>query len=498
MTTKLTASSEKSMKTRFPIPGQRIVRSVIAVWCCMAVYFLRGRQGALFYSIVAALQCIQPYTANMLKVGRNRIIGTLTGAFWGSIMLFIELTRVGGQYEENLLHFLLLGVFTGIVLYSTVLLDIRESSYFSCVVFMSVALNHIGDENPGLFIFNRTMDTILGVVVGIFICSLHFPRLRDRDTLFVSGVDHVLFRKDRQLTPFTKVEINRFLQDGIRFSVSTKQTPATVRELLAGISLRLPIIAMDGAVLYDLNTRKYIFTEKMETDLAALVTAFLNRHGMPFFVNTIEDDLLVIFYRTYPNHKYKKYGAPASSGLQRSSEQPPAIGAGVSASAPDTAAASPEQQTSGGAGVSASALEAMYRLYLKKNVSPYRNYVRVKHDVTENVLYILVIDKKERIRALYDEFLRQPWADRCRAAFDTFDCGEGEEILRIYAASATRAAMLEKLRVYVGAARTVTFGPVPGECDVLISDAGGDIFVKELKKRFEPVSLRGWKNMLRL
>lgn len=474
MKTNSVENSRPQVPGRIPLPGQRIVRSVLALWCCMAVYTLRGGHGAPFFSMIAALQCIQPYTENVLKVGKNRIRGTLVGAFWGTIVLFGERFAPGGILEDSVLHYLLLGLFAGVVLYSTVLIRITDSSYFSTVVFLSICYTHIGDENPWLYIFDRTIDTAIGVGVGLLICALHFPRLRDRTTLFVSGIDHVLFRADRQLSAFTKVEINRFLQDGMQFSVSTKQSPATVRELLDGVNLRLPIIAMDGAVLYDLNTRRYLVTKKMDDDLSALVTDFLHREQMPFFVNTIEDNLLVIYYHSYRDQLLRE---TADISFSHPGALPP---------------------DDGQLDVSRSALAAMHRLYLKKKASPYRNYVRTDHDMTTNVLYLLVIDKKESVHRLYESMQKEPWFSRCRAAFDTFDCEEGEEILRIYSHEATRTAMLEYLQEYVGAEKTVTFGSTPGTCDILIPDSGGEYMVKRLKNLFEPVSLRGWKNILRL
>ncbi|MBR3339440.1 MAG: FUSC family protein, partial [Lachnospiraceae bacterium] len=103
---------------KLPAPGQRILRSVLAALLCVAIYFLRGRSGALFYSIIAALQCIQPYTANMLKVGKNRITGTLIGAFWGAVVLFGALWITGGQvdYDTTLIYYIILALFIGIVL----------------------------------------------------------------------------------------------------------------------------------------------------------------------------------------------------------------------------------------------------------------------------------------------------------------------------------------------------------------------------------------------
>lgn len=445
---------KKAGRRRLPIPGQRIVRSVLAAILCVVIYILRGRSGALFYSIIASLQCIQPYSSNMLKVGRNRITGTLIGAFWGAMVLFGALWITGGQleYDDTLLYYLILTLFIGVVLYSTVVLKVTESSYFSVVVFLSVTMNHIGDANPYLFVFNRTLDTIIGVGVAVLVNSAHFPRIRDRETLFVSGVDHVLFREDRNLSPFTKIQLNRFIEDGMLFSVSTKQTPATVRELTAGIGLQLPIIAMDGSVLYDINSQTYLRTVTMDSELARNITEYLLGENQPYLVNKVEENLLVIYCRgvRLNSHELIKGGAQ----------------------------------------------DPINTLYMKKKNSPYRNYVNTDQDVVDNVLYFMIIDRREKVEEIHERLMKQPWADRVKPVYDTFDCREGERILRIYPCEATQKKMLEELRRYIGASKTVLFGIREGECDVLIPDAGGGSMARELKKRFEPVTLAGWRNII--
>lgn len=47
---------------RLPAPGQLIIRSMLAAWICMLIYDLCGRDGIVFLSVIAALQCIQPFT----------------------------------------------------------------------------------------------------------------------------------------------------------------------------------------------------------------------------------------------------------------------------------------------------------------------------------------------------------------------------------------------------------------------------------------------------
>ena len=466
------SSRLRAPRARIVPPGQRIMRSIVAVWLCMLVYVIRGMNGEPFYSIIAALQCVQPYSSNMISEGRERIIGTLIGAFWGSVILFAELLPVGGSFRTTVIFYLLLGVFSGLVIYSTVLMGIPQYALFAAVVFLGIAMYHVEDVNPYIHVYYRTIETIIGVGVAIAINSVHFPRIYDRSTLFVSGIDSVLFREDRKLTPFTKVELNRFLDKGMRFSVQTKQTPATVREILSDINLKLPIIAMDGAVLYDLHAMKYVRTVKMDPELVMLVSEFLHEQGYPFFVNTVRDNLLVIYFKDYKNLILDEVKDAHHEAVDqyKQEEHAPAISSYVS----------------------------MARLYRKKRTSPYRNYVRTNTPVTHDVIYILVIDQEEKIDQLHASLMEQPWASQCRTNFDTFDCEEGEKLMRIYASGSTRSEMLKHLQQYVGAPQTITFGNDPGECDVLIEDAGRDRMVKELKKRFSPIDLRGWRNIIHM
>ena len=466
------SSRLRAPRARIVPPGQRIMRSIVAVWLCMLVYVIRGMNGEPFYSIIAALQCVQPYSSNMISEGRERIIGTLIGAFWGSVILFAELLPVGGSFRTTVIFYLLLGVFSGLVIYSTVLMGIPQYALFAAVVFLGIAMYHVEDVNPYIHVYYRTIETIIGVGVAIAINSVHFPRIYDRSTLFVSGIDSVLFREDRKLTPFTKVELNRFLDKGMRFSVQTKQTPATVREILSDINLKLPIIAMDGAVLYDLHTMKYVRAEKMEPDLVKNITDFLHSEGIPFFLNTVQDDLLVIYFKDYKNLILDEVKDAHHEAVHhyKQEEHAPTISSYVS----------------------------MARLYHKKRVSPYRNYVRTNAAITHDVIYILVIDQEEKVDQLHASLMEQPWASQCRTNFDTFDCEEGEKLMRIYASGSTRSEMLKHLQQYVGAPQTITFGNDPGECDVLIEDAGRDRMVKELKKRFSPIDLRGWRNIIHM
>ena len=83
----------------------------------------------------------------------------------------------------------------------------------------------------------------------------------------------------------------------------------------------------------------------------------------------------------------------------------------------------------------------------------------------------------------------------CAAAVLSASPFAGYSALKIYDAAVSRRAMLEKLQARLKPAETVTFGSVPGQYDVVIESADRNRMVRELKRRFEPVDLRGWRNM---
>ena len=423
---------------KLPIPGQRIVRSTIAVALCFVIYYLRGKRGIPFYSALAVLQCMQPYHTSMKEMAKKRTTGTFVGAFWGLAVILILLALNGnrpGGIEESFTKYMLISLFTGIVLYSTVVLDCKKSSYFSCVVFLSITVMHITDESPILFVMNRVLDTLIGIGLAIIVNSAHLPRRKHNEILFVSGIDDTILNSGSRLTPYNKVELNRLIENGANFTISTIRTPASVREALEGVNLKLPIIAMDGAVLYDMEENSFLMKYQMSESQADKMSTFLDDMGVTYFTNTVVDDLLVIYYQDLKN-------------------------------------------------------EAEQGIYERHRKSPYRNYVKVEHPICSNVVYFLVIEKKEKTEQLYQQLMEQEWVSDFRIVLADSMNYPGYAHIKIYHKQATREHMLQNLEALLDIEKTVTFGSIEGKYDVFIANSDRNIMVKELKKRYEPVDFK--------
>ena len=158
-----TTSVSGQKNKRFPKIGMRIIKSAFGVLLCFVIYFLRGKHGTPFYSALAVLWCIQSQNKDTMKNALQRTIGTAIGALYGLVFILFKMYVYDPGY--GLLHYVILSLIIIPIIYTTVLLQEKNASYFSCVVYLSIVVNHLSDENPLFFVFDRSLDTLIGIAL---------------------------------------------------------------------------------------------------------------------------------------------------------------------------------------------------------------------------------------------------------------------------------------------------------------------------------------------
>ena len=401
-------------KVKIPRVGHRILKSSFSVLLCFIVYLIRGREGIPFYSMLAALWCIRPYIGSSLEMALQRTLGTFVGAGFGLLVLLIKLSCLPQNHFGNeLIYDVLVALAIIPIIWLTVLLHHQNASYFSCVVFLSIVVNHIGDENPYIFVLNRVLDTMIGIVIGIGINSFHLPSRKQRDVLFVSGIDDTLIAGKEELSTYSKREINYMLDDGLKFTISTMRTPASLQNLLNGIRLRLPIIAMDGAVLYDMNENSFIRAFVISYDTSVEILSLVKENGFHCFSNVIIDDCLLIYYEELEN-------------------------------------------------------EAERKVFEKLHSSPYRNYIKAPLPEKTSVVYFMIVDETQKLQEFYDVLKEKGYENSLKILFYPSKEYPGYSYIKIYNKNACRENMLVYLKDMTGLTETVTFGSVPEKYDVQV------------------------------
>lgn len=415
---------------QLPPIGLRIIKSALAVFLCYIVDILRVGNGIVFYSQLSALWCMQDYTYETKNNAKQRTVGSVIGAFYGLIVLVIFNKLPLVDELQYLFRTLAVSLSIVLVIYTTVVLNRRTASYFSCVVFLSIVVNHANDINPYIFVLNRLLDTMIGIVIGVGINTIRLKRKQNRDILFVSGLDDTLLNECNNMTGYSKVELNRMIDDGLNFTISTIRTPASLIEPLSDIRLKLPVITMDGAALYNISERRFEKVYLISTDEAIRVSQFLEKLGISYFTNIVIDDTVLIYYRDSEHEVYNK-------------------------------------------------------LVEKLRKSPYRNYIKRPAPRDEAVVYYMTIDKKENIVTLYDKLTEAGFANKFKITITDSHEFYGYTYLKIYNHNASKENMLDYLTQVVDVKEIETFGTVPDKYTYLIEPGDSNAVVKMIKQKFE-------------
>lgn len=424
---------------QIPKIGLRIIKSAVAVFLCYLFNYFRGENGIVFYSQLSVLWCIQSYISTTKQNANQRIAGTFIGAGFGLVVLlfflFIRNAELQvGDFSMYLIKGLITSVVIILVLYATVILNKKNASYFSCVVFLSIVVIHGGDNNPFIFTLNRVIDTMVGILIGVAVNLFHLPRKQHKEILFISGLDDTLLDSDYHLNDYCKVELNRMIEEGLNFTLSTMRPPASIIEPMADIKLKLPVIAMNGGVLYDTQSKRYLEKIEIEKKEAIEIAKFLDENNILYFANVVVDDTLLIYYNRRPALDFDEVQIGLINTLRK---------------------------------------------------SPYRNYINRPLPSEENVVYFMLFyptDSTERIYSILEKkqitkffkVLNYPSKDY-----------PGYSYIKIFNEYASKENMIELLKRRVKPEKIITFGTIPGKYDYVVQEGNTNEVVHKMKKIFE-------------
>jgi len=139
-----------------PKLGMRNIKTAVSVMICITIFQILERPYP-FYACIAAVICMRNNQKDTLKVGKDRMIGTMTGGFVG--YLFSRF------FEYNAI---LIGIGISLVIYLLNCFKKQASVAIACIVFIAVMTNLKG-QLPHTYAINRVVDTFIGIIVAAII-----------------------------------------------------------------------------------------------------------------------------------------------------------------------------------------------------------------------------------------------------------------------------------------------------------------------------------------
>lgn len=142
--------------------GMRIIKTVVAVFLCGLLAYFRDASG--FYSMIAAVVCIQNSAGKTIESSINRMIGTLIGGVVGVLVVY-SLDTLGVLYIE-LLRYVVLSLMLIPIIKLCLAIKKPGCAAMACIVFLCVTVNHSAGDTPAIYSIDRLFETLVGVALA--------------------------------------------------------------------------------------------------------------------------------------------------------------------------------------------------------------------------------------------------------------------------------------------------------------------------------------------
>ena len=105
--------------------------------------------------------------------------------------------------------------------------------------------------------------------------------------LFVSDLDGTLLNSKAELSDVTTGIINNAIRQGLEFTVSTARTPTTALKILENLDLKLPVMMMNGVLIYDMEQKKYIKQAVLDEMVVMVLLGMIKLRGQEKISSTV-------------------------------------------------------------------------------------------------------------------------------------------------------------------------------------------------------------------
>ena len=85
--------------------------------------------------------------------------------------------------------------------------------------------------------------------------------------LYITDLDGTLLNQNASISPYSEQVIKKIIKQGIHFTIATGRSPIRIFSILQNIPLKLPVILMNGAAIYDIEPvfKVYLTLSKKRT-----------------------------------------------------------------------------------------------------------------------------------------------------------------------------------------------------------------------------------------
>ncbi|MGY8826996.1 MAG: HAD family hydrolase [Candidatus Latescibacterota bacterium] len=114
--------------------------------------------------------------------------------------------------------------------------------------------------------------------------------------LYISDLDGTLLHPNGTLSAYSRDTLNELIADGLHFSIATARSVASIRQLLHGLDLQLPVVNLNGALVSDLQSGHHHAVHALPSEICHKVCDCITETGHTPFVSTTNGQRDRLYY----------------------------------------------------------------------------------------------------------------------------------------------------------------------------------------------------------
>ncbi len=114
--------------------------------------------------------------------------------------------------------------------------------------------------------------------------------------LYISDLDGTLLRNNATLSPYSRNTLQGLIKNGVHFTVASARSVVTIKKVMEGVRLKLPVIEFNGAFISDMETGRHSIVNHLDPEIAQEIYALGAGHGIFPFVSSFNGREDCLYY----------------------------------------------------------------------------------------------------------------------------------------------------------------------------------------------------------
>ena len=141
------------------------------------------------------------------------------------------------------------------------------------------------------------------------------------EELYISDLDGTLLGSDAKLSKRTTETLNELIAGGLNFTIATARARETALEILKDLDCRLPVILMNGVVVYDPVSKEFLNAEYLGTEKAKQVAKLFKARNLTGLMYKLVGGETITYYENLDHPAVRAFYKERVADSSRKFEQ---------------------------------------------------------------------------------------------------------------------------------------------------------------------------------